>query len=127
MRGGCEKPSAMPPDATPSSRSARPWYATDSGRAGVALSAVTLAVLAIGVAVIQGARSDDAVEPTPASRKGAAAATPAPVVSVNREEWIVLKGSAPAPTQLPAPQQEAPDPTLPFTAERAAEGVLERR
>ena len=116
----------MPPDTSLTPRSARPWYATDSGRAGVALSAVTIAVLAIGVAVIQGARSDDAVDSTPAKRSGAAAAIPAPAEVVNREEWIVLKGSAPAPTQLPATKGASERHSLPGVAERPGDATLDR-
>jgi hypothetical protein len=116
----------MPPDNPLTSRSARPWYDTESGRAGAALSAVTIAVLAIGAAVIQGVRSDDAVESTPVKLSGSAAAIPAPAGAVNREEWIVLKGSAPAPTQLPAPKDDSERLSLPGVAERPDDTALDR-
>jgi hypothetical protein len=121
----------MPPDTTPSSRRSRPWYATDSGRAGLVLSAVTIAVLAIGVAVIQSARSGDSVEPTSSNRPDAGRVIP-PAPQPNEEEVIVITGSPPTPTQLPA---TTPDPsqkyetegaTLPYTAELPSGGALDR-
>jgi hypothetical protein len=122
----------MPPDITPSSRRSRPWYATDSGRAGLVLSAVTIAVLAIGVAVIQSARSNDTVEPTSASRQGAGPVIP-PAPRPNEEEVIVVTGSASTPTPLPSttpdtsPQYESEGATLPYTAELSEERAFERR
>jgi hypothetical protein len=128
----------MPPDTTHSSRRSRPWYATDSGRAGLVLSAVTIAVLAIGVAVIQSARSSDTVDPTSASRQDAEQVIP-PAPQPNEEEVIVVTGSASTPTPLPAttpegtptqfpsPRYETEGASLPFTAERPEERVYERR
>ncbi len=116
----------MPPNVSLTPRSARPWYATDSGRAGAALSAVTIAVLAIGVAVIRGVRSDDIVESTPAKRPAATAAIPAPAEVFQREEWIVLKGSAPAPMQLPTPEGASERLPLPGFAERPGDATLDR-
>ena len=126
----------MPPDSPLRSRRSRPWYATDSGRAGLVLSAVTIAVLAIGFAVIQSTRSNDDIEST-SNRKSAETAIPAPAEPNTREEIIVLSGSAPSPTQLPAtsPQTSVnyPPPkygdegaTLPFTAERPRDAATDR-
>jgi hypothetical protein len=116
----------MPPDTTLSPRPSRPWYATDSGRAGVALSLVTVLVLAVGFAVIHGARS---AEPSPLSAPVAGVspvAPTAPIPAKNPEQWIVLQGSAPAPTQLPATDGAAERPSLPNMAERPGEATLER-
>jgi hypothetical protein len=121
----------MPPDTTHSSRRSRPWYATDSGRAGVVLSAVTIAVLAIGVAVIQSARSSDSVEPTSAGRQDAGPVIP-PAPRANEEEVIVVTGSASTPTPLPAmtpdpsPKYESEGVTLPYTAELPNGDALDR-
>jgi hypothetical protein len=95
------------------------------------LSAVTIAVLAIGVAVIQSARSSDTVESTSSNRQDTGRVIP-PAPQPNEEEVIVITGSPPTPTQLPAttpetsPQYETEGATLPYTAELPNDGALDR-
>ena len=121
----------MPPDTTHVPRRSRPWYATDSGRAGIVLSTVTVAVLAIGITVIQNARSNDAVEQTSVNRQPVGPTIPEPPRT--GEEVIVLTGTAPTPTQLPSttptrsPHYEAEGATLPYdTADRTNGSGLDR-
>lgn len=96
------------------------------------LSAVTIAVLAIGVAVIQGARSSDTIEPTSAGRQDAGQMIPTPAPRTDQEEVIVVTGSASTPTPLPAttpntsPKYESEGATLPYTAELPSGGALDR-
>jgi hypothetical protein len=96
------------------------------------LSAVTIAVLAVGVAVIQSARSSDSVEPTSASRQNADPVVP-PAPREKEEEVIVVTGSASTPTPLPAttpdasPKYESEGATLPYTAEVPEDRAFERR
>ncbi|TWT96034.1 hypothetical protein Pla108_31150 [Botrimarina colliarenosi] len=93
----------------PAKPAPRPWYATDSGRAGAALSIVTIAVLAVGIAVINGSRSAEPVEQ--ASNEDFDSYTtraPAGEKPSNQPEVIVVTGTAPPPTALPAPEEAPP-------------------
>lgn len=84
----------------------RPWYATDSGRVGVALTGVTLLVLGVGLGVIHGARPADNAPPTPSPADAVTGAAPDPSPA-GRRSWIVLRGSAPDAAPLPPPTAPA--------------------
>lgn len=117
----------MQSDAVSAPRSSRPWYATDSGRAGVALSVVTVVVLVVGVAVIHGARPDDTSKPTELSATGPEPITPAPKTPEVDEGPIVVYGAPPTPTPLPAPNDASSESPQTSTAERSLPEASERR